>query len=519
MPARRTPLLVAILAAVAASAMPFRATTVGAATLLTPTIDVTAHRPDHGTASTLEIGTAAHLEVIVRHNGQPVSGNVVITFWDGARCYGLSFGGNPEPLVNGEVDGPSAWSIDPPATGSFQARYLGNATYAAVSSVCVDVVWKAQLARFDSAVHLDGHTVAPDEIAVGTRTHLWSDLGGAYGPIDGTWRSFTFSNGTCSGSGVERFEVWAADHDVVEGMALGGFGGHAFTAPGTYSWQAHFSGGPVYLTRTAACHRLTVKAHPTVTAGIVDVNGYPLAQLVAGSQFYLQATASGAFGTPSGLGQVNVFSLADCAGLAFPEPVTLSDGTVRLGPKTAQSPGPRSMRFSYHGNATYFGAESACINLVVMPPSSTPTVSTPPTSQPTSAPTGPAAGPTTRPSSAASAAPTGPGEAGPGSSGTPASPDPLASADPGSGASAPAGTDGLVTAGPADSGPPAADQSVGASLESGPAAPVVADPGGSLLGLLAIVIVGLAAFLGGALVTARRPPERESAGGRAMRSR
>lgn len=507
MPARRQRCLVTALAILAVPGL--AAPAAAGAGLVTPTIEVSAHRPDHGTGSVVQIGTLAHLEVIVRANGQPVTGDVLIVFWEAHGCQNaLSYTGSAVPLENGEVDGPRAYGYDVPDRGSFQARYLGSQGWGPVTSACIDVTWKAPLNSLASVIHDSNHQPVGGTLAVGAQAHLAATLSGSHGEISGRLTIYRYANGTCSGNGTVH-QSFTGDLD---GSTDIGSEDYTYASPGLFAWQAYFNDSDRYLVKTGTCHPLRVKARPTISVSFIDATGSPVTSVQVGTEYRVKATVAGAFGIPTGSGHISAHLSAACTFQVGNMPVTFANGVALSSPQTGSFVGTLFYAARYDGDDTYLPASTtACVPLAITeapsappttaPPSGTPT--TAPTVAPTSAPSGdptPAASPratvvSTPP--AGSTAPTAaPASAGPGASSPPsgaaggesAPPDGGATSLPGGSATSAAASElavaGGISAAPADSG---------TATES-------------LLVILVVVLLGLVTALGAALVAARRRP-------------
>jgi hypothetical protein len=170
-----------------------------------------------------------------------------------------------------------------------------------------------------------------------------------------------FTNGTCTGQ--------SASHEIDQitpGQPLPTSGGTDNLAPGSYSFQASYSGDSNYHSATGACEPFTVdQATPVLDTTVFDnVTHNPWAGTeVTDAKAYDTATVTGAAGfTPTGSVEYSLFNNDLCENSATTtDTVQLSSGSAPNSTPTAQlSDGSYSFIADYSGDANYTPVAGTC---------------------------------------------------------------------------------------------------------------------------------------------------------------
>ncbi len=145
-------------------------------------------------------------------------------------------------------------------------------------------------------------SLSPSSIAIGSSTHDTATLSGATASAGGSLTYSYYTNSSCTTGAVSLTPVTVTNHLVPNSSSV------TFTAPGTYYWQAAYTGDANNNSAHSTCtsEQLTVtKAHPAIStsaSGPVTV-GQPITD---------PAKLTGAYGTPvKGTVTFNVYRVTD----------------------------------------------------------------------------------------------------------------------------------------------------------------------------------------------------------------
>jgi hypothetical protein len=182
---------------------------------------------------------------------------------------------------------------------------------------------------------------------------------GGYTPT-GTVTYSLFSGSTCAGSPTASSTVTLSGGSVPNSPASGPLG------PGSYSYQAVYSGDGTYPSGTGPCEPFGVAKTAPALASVVDdaaTNAGWAGTEVTGAAAYDTATVSGVAGfTPTGTVTYALFAGATCASSPVSSAtVTLSGGVVPASPSSGPlGAGSYSYQASYSGDGTYPPATGSC---------------------------------------------------------------------------------------------------------------------------------------------------------------
>src|SRR3989449_596003 len=151
-------------------------------------------------------------------------------------------------------------------------------------------------------------------------------------------------------------------------------------APGSYAFEASYSGDGNYTSGPKPCEVLTVTERtPTVGTEIHDPSHNVVTSVPAGTTVHDKATVSGSFGTPTGAVTFTFFTASSvCTGASVGSGTVALDASGVAHPSASQGPlsaGAYSFRAHYNGEDPNYGpADSPCELLTVT--ALTPTVAT-----------------------------------------------------------------------------------------------------------------------------------------------
>ena len=198
-------------------------------------------------------------------------------------------------------------------------------------------------------------------IMAGTAVHDTAIISGSSGVYTGTVTYSVFTGSTCGGTGT----IVGGPVTVINGVAPNS-APQTFDTPGSFSWNAVYSGDSGNSPATSSCEPLTVnKASPTISTSL---SSNPI---TVGGSVTDSATLSNSF-QASGTVVYSFFSGSSCAGTGTQvgSPVTVTSGAVPdSGSQTFNTAGGFSWNAVYSGDANNNGATSTCEPLTVNPAS------------------------------------------------------------------------------------------------------------------------------------------------------
>src|SRR2546426_523374 len=224
-------------------------------------------------------------------------------------------------------------------------------------------------------IHDANHTVVTS-VPIGTTVHDKATVSGTAGTPTGTVTFKWFTNGTCTGMPAAT----SSPQTLVNGMVDATGFSQTPAAPGSYAFEASYSGDGNYTSGPKPCEVLTVTERtPTVGTEIHDPSHNVVTSVPAGTTVHDKATVSGGFGTPTGTVTFTFFTASSvCTGAAVGSGTVAFDAGGVAHPSASQGPlnaGSSSSRAHYNGeDPTYGPADSPCEPLTVT--ERTPTVVT-----------------------------------------------------------------------------------------------------------------------------------------------
>ena len=281
--------------------------------------------------------------------GYKAGGAVAYEYFSGNTCTGAATAvGFPKIVTNGVVPVSVSQVFVTVGSYSWNAVYSGDANNNGATSPCQSLVVNSPGVLI-SAV-LSASTVVSGSLVTGSAT-----LTGATSTAGGTVTYEFFSGSYCSGSATTVGSV-----AVTNGVPTSA--SQVFSSPGSYSWNAVYSGDANNNGATSPCKPLSIRGIPSIATSLsVPVIG------VGGSVFDA-SVLTGTTSTAGGSVQYEYFSGSTCTGTATPvgPPVPVTNGVVpnsvswQLG-----SAGSYSWNAVYSGDSNNNGATSPCELLTV----------------------------------------------------------------------------------------------------------------------------------------------------------
>jgi hypothetical protein len=295
-------------------------------------------------------------------DGITPTGTVVYSFFRNGTCTAPPSSSQTVTLAGGAV--PPSNSTGPLGAGSytFQGIYSGDANYSGLTSPCEPFTVAPAASSTDTLVinNATGNPPTGTE-TTGASFHDTATVTGVAGfAPTGTVTYRLFHNGTCAAPVSTTQTVTLAGGLVPPSNSTGPLG------PGSYSFEAIYSGDANHAASTSPCEPFTVTqaVAPTATEVIVDATGLPpTGSETAGTSFHDTATVTGADGiTPTGTVTYRLFPNGSCtAPPSTTQTVTLAGGLVPPSDSTGPlARGDYSFEAIYSGDGNYAGSTSPC---------------------------------------------------------------------------------------------------------------------------------------------------------------
>ena len=281
-------------------------------------------------------------------------GSITFTLYSGTLCSGPSLNSFTTPVTNGVENG--AYITPTFNTGgpySIQAVYSGDSNNAGATSACEQIAVVATPITITTAL---SQTTITDVQSVYDTSSLSNAYSGAGGTV--TYNLFPTSAAGCVGVPSDTSQVTVTGAIVPNSKS---FSGLEFTPPGTYYFNAVYSGDAYDAAATSGCELLTVNA-ATPTISIPYPSGYSAISISAGGQVTVTAILTGA---TSNAGGTVTYTLESgvCGGLsAGTQTVTVSNGVVPSATFTIANAGTYVVSVSYSGDTNNNAAGPSCTN-------------------------------------------------------------------------------------------------------------------------------------------------------------
>ncbi|MBC7836443.1 hypothetical protein H7X87_01550 [Acetobacteraceae bacterium] len=224
-----------------------------AAAAVTPTVDLTVRNSSNAQISSASVGDSVYARVAVASSTASTSptGTVDFNWYAGQSCLGTATTQNNVSLSSGIA---TSNMITVPSGGlSFKAHYDGQSDlYSEADSNCVSL----SADQNNSALSL---TLSDNTIATGEFVYAIPNLTNETSEADGTIMYKVYNNNTCTDVAIN------AGSKTVTNGATPNSESYQFITPGTYYWQAVYSGDISNEAATSSCAGAVLTVNATTT--------------------------------------------------------------------------------------------------------------------------------------------------------------------------------------------------------------------------------------------------------------
>src|SRR2546428_231037 len=255
-------------------------------------------------------------------------------------------------------------------TGTYSIKVNATAESTSNELSSTHTIFITVIVQFKSAITT---TLSSTTILTDGTVHDSATLNGVSSTAGGTV-IYNWTNGTCAVTSQPQQAgfVFVNNGAVPDSLSVGGTAN--FWKPGTYGWNATYSGDPVNNPATSACEPLTVSiASPTITTTLSATT------VTSPAGVHDSATLAGAF-NPTGTVTYNIVQNGACSGpipFSLPQTVTISNGIVPdSAAVTFTVPGNYGWNATYSADANTNPNTSMCEPLTVVSGKTSPTLAT-----------------------------------------------------------------------------------------------------------------------------------------------
>jgi hypothetical protein len=337
-----------------------------AAAAQAPAITATAQNGSNVVISSALVGTQLHASVTVASSSATTtapSGTVDFNLYAGTSCSGA-----PAAQTGVAIDpvtgyAQSATTTLPIGGLSYRVYYSGDNSYASGYSGCVGVSAMQSV----PAISLSLSNTA---VQAGSSVYAIPSLTNETGDAGGSLQYDVYSNNTCTTLALN------AGSKAVANGATPNSDSWQFITPGTYYWQAVYSGDANNAAATSSCNAagtiLTVtavqSATPTISTQLSN------SSVVAGSSVYDTATLANASSGAGGTVAYKAYTDNACtAGMMDAGTKTVTNAVVPSSNSIVfNTPGTYYWQAVYSGDANNAAATSSCASEVLTVTSTTP---------------------------------------------------------------------------------------------------------------------------------------------------
>jgi len=193
-------------------------------------------------------------------------------------------------------------------------------------------------------------------VSVGATVHDSSTLTGATATAGGTVTYTVYDDAACS-TGAQNAGTKAVTNGIVPNS-----NGITFNTPGTYNWQAVYSGDAANNPATSTCQTETLVVNKLASSVTTDVHNAAHGIILSapiGSTVHDKATVAGSGPVPTGLVSFSLYSNPSCTGATTSEAIALAGGIAETSGTVLGASG-LSYKAFYNGDATYLPSVGAC---------------------------------------------------------------------------------------------------------------------------------------------------------------
>jgi hypothetical protein len=256
-----------------------------------------------------------------------------------------------------------------PGSYAYEASYSGDDNYLPATGSCETFAVLESPAATATVVYDAGQGTPWNGTEVtGASAYDTASVSGVSGfTPTGTLTYDLYDNGACSGEAARTQTVTLSGGAVPSSDATGAL------APGSYAYEASYSGDDNYLPATGSCETFAVLESPAATATVVYDAGQGTpwnGTEVTGASAYDTASVSGVSGfTPTGTLTYDLYDNGACSReAARTQTVTLSGSAVPDSSSTAPlAAGTYGFEAAYSGDMNYLASTSTCEEFFVAP--------------------------------------------------------------------------------------------------------------------------------------------------------
>ncbi len=295
------------------------------------------------------VGTPLQASVLVASSSTSTipTGTVDFNLYSGTVCSGTPTAQTGVAL-NGSGSAQSATTTLSSGGLSYKVHYSGDANFTTVDSPCVPVTATQYTPTITTS--LSQSSVLPGSTVYDTAT-----LTNASSTAGGTVTYKAYTDNACTQGAM------SAGAMTVNNMAVPNSSSLLFNTPGTYYWQAVYSGDAANAAATSSCGSEVLTVTGTQYAPIISI-GLSSTSVLAGSSVYASSTITNASSTAGGTVMYKAYSDNACT------LNTQNAGTVTVTNNIA--PNSNSLQFNtagtyyfqavYSGDSTNAAATSSC---------------------------------------------------------------------------------------------------------------------------------------------------------------
>jgi len=312
------------------------------------------------------VGTDLHDVVTVSGALGTPTGQVALSYFENGTCSGSATKSTEATLSASGLDtavaNVTAFEVTEtlPKLTAFQARYLGNSTYAAKTAACEPITWVKATPGMTFQVE-NVSDVSVSQIVVGQIVHSVVTMSGPVGTPTGTVTFEHFLGSGCSGTSVSQVVTLAGTT-----ASSNGFG---WDTVASESFLTKYGGDASYLGHISACINVAwIGDVASLSLRAVDKSDADVQVFQTGSTAFAKISVSGSHGTATGTVTISGYTDTVCGQFRASSTVALVNGgldptDVGDFSETSAAPVTHSWRFIYNGDSHYAPRTSPCIGV------------------------------------------------------------------------------------------------------------------------------------------------------------
>ena len=192
-------------------------------------------------------------------------GSVHYNVYSNNTCSALALNAGSQAVTNATVPNSASWQFITPGTYYWQAVYSGDANNAAATSTCGSEILTVTATSTTFSPTMST-TLSSSSVTAGSSVYDTSALASASSTAGGSVSYKVYTNNVCTTGMLDAGSKTVTNASVPNSNSL------VFNTPGTYYWQAVYSGDATNAAATSSCSSevLTVGATTTPPIGGVD---------------------------------------------------------------------------------------------------------------------------------------------------------------------------------------------------------------------------------------------------------